>query len=56
MDVSSSSSSWTNSRRIREAEESAAWAAAAADPDFRREIVGVEAAYDSADRDAWPRP
>jgi hypothetical protein len=42
-------------RRLRDARESDAWAAAAADPDFRTEIEEIAAAYDAADAETWPR-
>lgn len=42
-------------RRLRDAREAAAWAAAAADPDFRTEVADITAAYDSADGETWPR-
>ena len=42
-------------RRLREAREGNAWAAAAADPDFGAEVADVEAAYGAADADTWPR-
>jgi predicted kinase len=41
-------------RRIREQQETDAWAQAAADPEFQREAEEVAAAYRSADRDTWP--
>lgn len=41
-------------RRIQDAQEAAAWEAAAADPDFVGEAGALEAAYRSADREAWP--
>jgi len=41
-------------RRLREAEEAQVWAAAAEDPDFRREAEDLEAAYRSADAETWP--
>ena len=41
-------------RRLLDAEEARVWAAAAEDPDFRREAEGLEAAYRSADAETWP--
>jgi hypothetical protein len=41
-------------RRLRHAEEARVWAAAAEDPDFRREAEDLEAAYRSADAQTWP--
>jgi hypothetical protein len=42
-------------RRLRKDAEAERWAAAAADPAFRAEAVGIAAAYDGSDRDTWPR-
>jgi len=42
-------------RRLRDAEEAARWAAAAADPAFRAESHEVATAYAIADRETWPR-
>ena len=42
-------------RRLRDARESEAWAAAAADPDFQAEVADTAAAYAAADRESWPR-
>ena len=42
-------------RRLREAEEAARWAEAAADPDFRAESAEIEGAYALADLETWPR-
>jgi len=41
-------------RRLRDAEEARTWAAAAEDPDFRREAEDLEAAYRTADAETWP--
>jgi hypothetical protein len=41
-------------RRLREAAEAEAWAAAASDPEFVTEVQEMEAAYRSADRETWP--
>ncbi len=41
-------------RRLREARESEAWEAAAAEVLFRDEAAEVEASYRSADRETWP--
>jgi hypothetical protein len=41
-------------RRLREAAEAEAWAAAASDPEFVAEVQEMEAAYRSADRETWP--
>jgi hypothetical protein len=42
-------------RHVRAERESAAWQAAASDPQFRAEVDSFEAAYGSADRETWPR-
>lgn len=42
-------------RRLREDEEAACWAKAAADPGWRAEVAEIEAAWASADRETWPR-
>jgi hypothetical protein len=42
-------------RHIRETDEADAWAAAAADPEFVAEAQELEAAYDIADAETWPR-
>jgi hypothetical protein len=42
-------------RRLRDAREAEAWAAAAADPDFQSEVADIAAAYESADTETWPR-
>jgi hypothetical protein len=42
-------------RRLRDAREAEAWAAAAVDPDFQAEVADVAAAYDAADAETWPR-
>ena len=39
--------------QLREQEEAASWARAAADPEFRAEIAGISAAF--ADGETWPR-
>lgn len=41
-------------RRLLDAEEARVWAAAAENPDFRREAEDLEAAYRSADAETWP--
>lgn len=41
-------------RRLRDERESNAWAEAAKDPAFGAEVDELEAAYRSADREAWP--
>lgn len=41
-------------RSLRDADEARAWAAAAQDPEFKRESDGLEAAYRSADAETWP--
>ena len=41
-------------RRLRDAQEADAWAAAADDPAFRAEADALEVAYRSADRETWP--
>jgi len=41
-------------RRLRDADESRVWAAAAQDPEFEREAAAVEKAYGSADAETWP--
>ena len=41
-------------RRVREADETTAWANAASDPDFRAETDEIQAAYRAADRETWP--
>ena len=41
-------------RRLREGRESAAWEAAASDPDFQAEVDDLSAGYRSADRETWP--
>ncbi len=41
-------------RRLLDAEEARLWAAAAENPDFRREAEDLEAAYRSADAETWP--
>jgi hypothetical protein len=42
-------------RRIREDAEGAEWAEAAADPAFRLEATNLAAAYQTSDRETWPR-
>lgn len=42
-------------RRLREDAEAAQWARAAADPAFQAERAELAAAYESADRETWPR-
>lgn len=41
-------------RRLVEESESAAWEAAASDPQFVAEAGELEAAYRTGDREAWP--
>ncbi len=41
-------------RRILDAEEARAWAAAREDPEFLKESEDLEAAYRKADADTWP--
>ena len=41
-------------RRIRDAEESAAWEHAAADPAFRAEIEAIDADLPVTDPETWP--
>ncbi len=42
-------------RRLRDAREGEAWAAAAADPDFQAEVADIAAAYATSDDETWPR-
>jgi hypothetical protein len=42
-------------RRLRDARDADAWAAAASDPAFRAEADDVERAYAAADGETWPR-
>ena len=42
-------------RRLRDDREAQAWADAAADPTFLREMEDVERAYASSDDETWPR-
>jgi hypothetical protein len=42
-------------RRLREDAEGERWAEAAADPVFREEAANLAAAYETADRETWPR-
>lgn len=42
-------------RRLREAREGDAWAAAAVDPEFQGEVADIAAAYRAADEETWPR-
>lgn len=42
-------------RRLRDAREGEAWAAAAFDPEFQAESADLAAAYEAADADTWPR-
>jgi hypothetical protein len=42
-------------RHLRERREGDRWAAAADDPGFGVEAAGIEAAYESADAETWPR-
>lgn len=41
-------------RRIRDAEEAAAWERAAADPAFRAEVEAIDADLPVADPETWP--
>jgi hypothetical protein len=41
-------------RRLRDAREREAWAAAATDPAFQAEAADISAAYAAADADTWP--
>jgi hypothetical protein len=41
-------------RRLRDAEETRAWAAAREDPEFQREATDLEGAYRAADAETWP--
>ncbi len=41
-------------RRLRDAEEARAWAAAAEEPEFQQESDSLEAVYRSADEETWP--
>jgi hypothetical protein len=43
------------SRRMREDAEAERWAEAAADPAVRAESADLAAAYETADRETWPR-
>ncbi len=42
-------------RHVQETDEADAWAAAAADPEFIVEAEELEAAYQTADAETWPR-
>ena len=42
-------------RRLRDDAEADRWAEAAADPVFRAETVDLATAYETADRETWPR-
>lgn len=42
-------------RRLREEVEGERWAEAARDPTFGREKADLAAAYETADRETWPR-
>lgn len=42
-------------RRLRDAREGEAWAAAAADPAFQAEVADIAAAYEAAHDEIWPR-
>lgn len=42
-------------RRLRDAREGEAWAAAAADPAYDAEVADVSVAYKAADAETWPR-
>jgi hypothetical protein len=41
-------------RRLRDADETTAWASAASDPDFRSETDEIQTAFRAADRETWP--
>lgn len=41
-------------RRVRDAEESAAWERAAADPAFRAEVQALDAELPATDPESWP--
>ena len=43
-------------RRVRDADEAAAWASAAADPEFAAEVAELEAIYRDGAEATWPRP
>jgi hypothetical protein len=42
-------------RRLRDDAEAERWAQAAADPAFRAEAADLATAYETADRETWPR-
>jgi hypothetical protein len=42
-------------RRLRDDAEAERWAQAAADPAFRTETADLATAYETADRETWPR-
>jgi hypothetical protein len=42
-------------RHVRDADETDAWTAAAADPEFVAEAEELDAAYRTADGETWPR-
>ena len=42
-------------RRLREAREADAWAAASSDPELQAELARLELGYRSADAETWPR-
>lgn len=42
-------------RHIREADEAEAWTAAANDREFTAEFAELEAAYQTADAETWPK-
>jgi hypothetical protein len=42
-------------RRLRDAREADAWAAAAKDPAFGAEADDIDAAYGSSEAETWPR-
>ena len=42
-------------RRLLEQREADAWAAAAFDPEYQREVRSIDDAYRPADAETWPR-
>lgn len=41
-------------RRVRDADEAAAWESAATDPEFRAEVDAIEADLPTSDPETWP--
>ncbi len=41
-------------RRLRDLQEEAAWAAAAKDPEFQREMEEIDREFEAADLETWP--